>query len=115
MIQHCISGFLCLPSTFGVLFSPATARLMAVHGATNELGFELCQTLMHGGQSLWLIFGKTPKTEEEKVDQKLAKESKGLWKMMFVHHFMQFLCVIPMNIYFREERLYHELVYRLNG
>merc|ERR1712080_129895 len=33
--------------------------------------------------------------------------------MLFMHHLSQFLCVIPLNLFFSNEVLYHEIVFNL--
>merc|ERR1712151_1310936 len=65
----------------------------------SELGWEVEDTI----KQLW----------DCRVLKIKPKNPIGTWIFLGMHHLSQFLCVIPMNLYFKDEPLYHEMVLNL--
>eukprot|EP00930_Biecheleria_cincta_P005134 TRINITY_DN106057_c0_g1_i1.p1 TRINITY_DN106057_c0_g1~~TRINITY_DN106057_c0_g1_i1.p1 ORF type:complete len:343 (+),score=61.68 TRINITY_DN106057_c0_g1_i1:161-1189(+) len=99
LMQHFVGGVLCLPSTLGLEGRAFTA--MACHGALCEAGWELQDIVT-------------------RVHQRLLQGEKGkglnplpLLLVVLVHHAMGQSMAIPMNLYYADNRDYHELVFLL--
>lgn len=105
LFQHLVGGLLCVPAVFfpGVLFSNETATALACHGALCEMGWEIEDSLCR----LRILFFGTP---EEK-----AREPAVMMFLFLTHHVLTLVCAIPMNIYFREDPSYHEMVFGLQA
>jgi len=96
LVQHAIGGLLCLPSAIGIQTNFAFA--MARHGMLCELGWETQDTLVR-------IFCYT-------FGGKSGKERYPLATTIFacvIHHVVSFSLVIPMNIYYPDWSLVHEM------
>jgi len=100
-LQHVFSALLCVPSLCG-WFSPSVRTAMALHGAVSELGTEL-------GTTVAFVYEAFYGTLERK---EMARSPKFL-TFTIIHHTLQFVCVLPLNIHMRDEPLYHEMVFNL--
>lgn len=99
--QHAVGGILCVPSLVGVSGSAVAA--MACHGGLCEAGWELQDCLVRIYQ---ILFGG---------ESGKAKNPPALMVIFGLHHAMGLSMVIPMNIVYRDNVYYHELVFLLQG
>lgn len=97
--QHAVGGALCLPSVLGA-GSPAAAA-MARHGALSEAGWEAGDIVVRLGQRL---FGG---------EEGRAKNPTGLLVFLVLHHALGMGLVLPMNLVYGSNPLYHEMVFIL--
>lgn len=100
LCQHGVGGLLCVPSLLGI-FSPATTAALACHGALCEAGWEL-QDILTRSCSL-VLEGESAK----------SKNPPSLLLILMLHHAMGLIMVIPMNLHYGQEALYHEMVFLL--
>lgn len=99
-LQHFVGGSLCLPSVLGVEMRGASAAL-ACHGALCEAGWELQDFVARAHQIL------------RQGQAGRRKNPVPLLVILTLHHVAgQSLC-IPMNIHYRTNRDYHEMVFLL--
>lgn len=99
LTQHFLGGLLLLPSTLG--FEGRVFTALACHGALCEAGWELQDIVA-------------------RVHQRLLQGEKGksmnplpLLAVVLVHHVMGQSMAIPMNLYYADNRDYHEFVFLL--
>ena len=97
--QHGIGGLLCLPSAMGVgfVFPSGMAVAMANHGALCEIGHEIQDMLC---KIYDMIFGG---------EQGRKKNPISLWFATIAHHSCALCLVVPMNIFYWNNRYYHEM------
>lgn len=95
IIQHGIGGALCIPAMFN-LFSPEVNVALAVHGTLAELGFEWQDLITRSWKRR---FG----TQEQK-----DMNHPSILKLIFAHHMVGSVMVLPLNIYFRHSRWFVE-------
>lgn len=99
LVQHVFGGLLCVPAVMALPgFSANLASALARHGALHEAGWELMDSLCR----IWsMLFG----------DEKSRKSNPmALCIIMAVHHVMGLSMIIPMNLFYPELPLYHEIV-----
>lgn len=101
ILQHGLGGAMCLPSVLGCRGSIAGA--LARHGALCEAGWEL-QDL---AQRFWQV---SVGGEEGR-----ARNPPMLLLFTCIHHVLGLSMVIPMNLAYGSHRLYHEMVFQLQG
>lgn len=96
LVQHLLGGLLCLPSTLG--FEGRIVTALACHGALYEAGWALQDIV-------------------SRTHQRLLQGEKGkglnplpLLLVVVVHHAMGQSMAIPMNLYYADNRDYHEFV-----
>jgi len=101
LLQHGVGGGLCLPAVFGLL--PALAPTLACHGALCEVGWEVQDYIVR-----WcdILFGGPAGK---------ARQPVPVMIIMTLHHAMGTLLVVPMNLHFRDNAYYHELVFLLQA
>jgi len=99
--QHGVGGGLCLPAVFGQW--PGLASTLACHGALCEVGWEVQDYIVR-----WcdILFGGQAGR---------ARQPVPVMVLMTLHHAMGTLLVVPMNLHFRENAYYHELVFLLQA
>ena len=98
LVQHLVGGALCVPA---MIFANPWATALAIHGALCEAGWEASDIVMRTWQ---LLFGGR---------EGRRKNPRNLVLILFGHHLMGQLMVVPMNLYHRDDRDYHELVLEL--
>lgn len=102
LCQHGVGGSLCIPSVFSLSFiSASTATTLACHGALCEAGWEIQDTVTRIYQLLFT-------GEDGKKNNPIP-----LLVILFFHHFMGLMMVIPMNLVGRDNKYYHEGVFLL--
>jgi len=101
LLQHAIGGSLCVPSVLGIL--PGIAPVLARHGGLCEVGWEVQDYL-----SRWwdIIFGGP---------EGRARQPAAIMILMTLHHAMGTCLVVPMNVYFGSNPLYHEMIFLLQA
>lgn len=100
--QHMLGGLLCVPAILGCGVSRETALCLARHGALIELGWEIQDT----AERLWDRFA-TPDGAK--------RNPWAMFRVMLIHHGMQWALVIPMNLHYSHLSGYHELIFMLEG
>ena len=103
LAQHGLGGALCLPSVLGF-----TAPIAGVPIASIACWGALCETGWEVQDGLERIYQLTFEGKEGK-----AKNPPALCILMCFHHAMGLSMVIPMNLKYRDNRYYHELVFLL--
>ena len=98
--QHFIGGTLCIPSQMPWLFPGFSKQLRSTlvgHGALIESGWELQDLIVRFYQLMFL--GEAGR----------RMNPVPLVVIMVVHHAMGLTMAIPMNMYYRDSPLYHEV------
>mmetsp|Transcript_5982 Transcript_5982/g.6871 ORF Transcript_5982/g.6871 Transcript_5982/m.6871 type:complete len:321 (-) Transcript_5982:60-1022(-) len=102
LLQHLIGGIFCIPSIFfGAHFPQAVASALAKHGCLMEAGWEF-QDL---AERFYQVFVKNDWT----------KNSPTSLRTLVLHHSMGLSIIVPLNIYFGDNRLYHEGMFLMQG
>ena len=101
-LQHGVGGLLALPAVLG-WFSPQVRVALAIHGALCEAGWEL-------QDGLWRLYAVTLGDAQER-----ARNPPALLKFIVLHHLLGLSMVLPLNMVLRENALYHEGVWLLQG
>ena len=102
LIQHGVGGLMCVPSITGWLPASVAAPL-ARHGAMCELGWEVQDTFIRVCQ---ILFGGAAGR---------AMNPTPLLVILAIHHCTAMGMVMPMNMYYGDSTLYHEMVFLLEG
>ena len=99
--QHFLGGLLVLPVLCGGLgLSAGCAVILARHGALCETGWEVADCI-------WRFWQTKFHPDSPKVLPPVVMA------VMVLHHLTGLLMVIPMNLHFADEPLYHGLVFSL--
>uniref|UniRef100_A0A7S3LKS8 TLC domain-containing protein n=1 Tax=Aplanochytrium stocchinoi TaxID=215587 RepID=A0A7S3LKS8_9STRA len=102
LVQHSLGGALCFPSAFGLDFvSSSVAGALARHGALMEAGWEL----QDGLDKFYQVFIKNDWS---------MNSSKSL-RLIAFHHATGLSLVIPMNMFYGYNVLYHKGVFLMQG
>lgn len=92
-LQHGFGLSLCV---LGVFFSPEVCATLVCHAALSEVGWELQDTLMR--IKALLFDGEVGRRRNPPI----------LLTMYAFHHTCAFFLVVPLNMYYRNDKFYHE-------
>ena len=98
MVQHLIGGILLIPSAFrlGHFLPDGVATALASHGGLSEMGWEIQDLIFRSAE---IIFGG---------ERGLKLNPPSLMLTLLAHHSAACSAVIPMNIFYPNNHLWHE-------
>jgi hypothetical protein len=101
LCQHGVGATLCLPAMLG--FRGPVTTALACHGALCEAGWEISDSFE---RMRLMTFGG---------EEGRAKNPPAACVIMTLHHCLCLSMVMPMNLMYRDNAYYHELVFLLQG